>query len=74
LKGKLQCVLIKQESFLIFSRTDPNLIKGISLSPQQQLTRDGTQEAIVPITNIGWPVMIDYNVQKQLIYFAHKEE
>lgn len=69
LQSKTNCVLIKLSSFLVYSKQNPNMIKGIAMSTSQQPGGDN-QEAMVPILKVQSPVRLDYNVREQLIYFG----
>ncbi|KAJ6647666.1 Prolow-density lipoprotein receptor-related protein 1, partial [Pseudolycoriella hygida] len=70
LQAKTHCVLVHHQSFLIYAKQKPAMIKGIAMSTKEQ-PGGGNQEAIVPILNVKWPIHIDYNAKEQLIYFGH---
>lgn len=67
-----QCVLMREETFLLFAKENPAMIKGIPTTAQP-LTGGIDNQTIVPITNIGWPVCFDYNVRDKLIYYSHTD-
>jgi len=78
LHAKTQCKLIKESAFLIYGKYNPTMIRGVSMSkitlPLNNATDDVKEDVIVPITNIVWPIGLDYNVKEQLIYFINKNE
>lgn len=67
LKTKDQCVLIKRPTFLIYVKANAGIIRGIPLGIK-------SQEAIVPVTNLGRDITFDYHIEDQLIYFAHHDK
>lgn len=71
LKSQNECVLVKQTSFLIYAKQSPAMIRGISISNGSEIS--GAQECMVPILNVKWPLSLDYNVKKQLIYFGQND-
>lgn len=73
LKTKTSCVLIKHASFLMYTKRNPPMIKGTSMSPNQRQSAGGHQEPFVPILNVRLPLSLDYNVKEQLIYFAQSD-
>lgn len=56
------CVVKTPSTFLIFSKSKPASIKGITL--------DGSNETIVPITKITRPEPIDFDAENRTILFA----
>lgn len=71
LKSQHECVLVKQSSFLIYAKQSPEMIRGISISNDSDIS--GAQECMVPVLNVKWPLSLDYNVKKQLIYFGQND-
>lgn len=70
LQGKF-CVLNQHKQFLIYAKQKPPMIKGIEMSTDQG--PGSSQEAIVPIWNVKWPLSLDYNVKEQLVYFGQHD-
>lgn len=71
LKTKTSCILVKHASFLMYTKRNPPMIRGSSMSPNQRQPGGGHQEPFVPILDVKLPISLDYNVKEQLIYFAH---
>lgn len=67
LKSKTQCVLIKRPTFLIYAKSNPGMIRGIPLGIK-------SQEAIVPVSDLGRDITFDYHIEDQLIFFAHHDK
>ncbi|XP_058118715.1 prolow-density lipoprotein receptor-related protein 1 [Anopheles ziemanni] len=65
LKTKTQCVLIKRPTILLYAKSNPAMIRGMAIGIK-------SQEAIVPVTNIGSHVSFDYHSEEQQIYFTHR--
>lgn len=71
------CVLVHHKSFLLYSKQNPSMIKGIALSPASRNQSSEAhavqlqQQAIVPISiKHPNPITFDYNVKDQLVYFG----
>lgn len=71
LTSQHECILVKQTSFLIYAKQSPAMIRGISISNGSEIS--GAQECMVPVLNVKWPLSLDYNVKKQLIYFGQND-
>ncbi|XP_031616659.1 prolow-density lipoprotein receptor-related protein 1 isoform X3 [Contarinia nasturtii] len=71
LKNQHRCVLIKQNSFLIYAKQSPDMIRGISISNTTDIL--DAQECMVPILNVKRPLSLDYNMKNQLIYFGQND-
>ncbi|XP_055591150.1 low-density lipoprotein receptor-related protein 1 [Uranotaenia lowii] len=67
LKTKNQCILVKRPTFLLYAKATPGMIRGIPVGIK-------SQEAIVPVTNLGRDITFDYHIEDQLIYFAHHDK
>ncbi|XP_058055099.1 prolow-density lipoprotein receptor-related protein 1 [Anopheles bellator] len=65
LKTKFQCVLIKRPTFLLYAKSDPGMIRGFAVGIK-------SQEAIVPVTDLGAQITFDYHIEEQLIFFSHR--
>lgn len=75
LQARTQCVLSKRQSFLIYAKQKPPMIKGISMETVADRSRNlnSNMESMVPILNVKWPLSLDYNVKDQLIYFGQND-
>lgn len=71
LKSQYDCVLVKQSSFLMYAKQSPAIIRGISITNDTDIST--AQECMVPVLNVRWPLSLDYNVKKQLIYFGQND-
>ncbi|KAK7069706.1 Low-density lipoprotein receptor-related protein 1B, partial [Halocaridina rubra] len=58
------CVARTLQSFLIYAKGRPGMIKGVSLD------EPGSSEVMVPITSLTRPTTLDYDVRTQFIYYA----
>lgn len=56
--------MVKENTFLIYSKGKPAMIKGISISSKQK------HQMMVPITDLNHPVAIDYDLEEQYIYYS----
>lgn len=56
--------MVKESTFLIYSKGKPAMIKGISTSSKQK------HQMMVPITDLNHPVAIDYDLKEQYIYYS----
>ncbi|XP_049539126.1 low-density lipoprotein receptor-related protein 1B [Anopheles darlingi] len=65
LKTKSQCVLIKRPTFLLYAKSSPAMIRGFAVGIK-------SQEAIVPVTDLGAHITFDYHIEEQLIFFSHR--
>ncbi|KAI5726754.1 hypothetical protein M8J76_007920 [Diaphorina citri] len=60
-----KCVSLKPSTFLLYAKGKPAIIKGLTFK------RDGTTEqAIMPITDLKRPSVIDYHEKEEYIYYA----
>lgn len=69
LKSSTECVLLKQTSFLIYAKQSPAMVRGISISNDN----DTAYECMVPILNVKWPLSLDYNAKSEVIYFVQND-
>ncbi|XP_052902166.1 low-density lipoprotein receptor-related protein 1 [Anopheles moucheti] len=67
LKTKSQCMLIKRPTFLLYAKSSPAMIRGFAVGMK-------SQEAIVPVTDLGDHITFDYHVEDQLIFFSHSNK
>lgn len=70
LKSGTECILVKHSTFLIYAKQSPAMIRGISITDG---SNDQPQECIVPISNVKWPLSLDYNANDQIIYFGQND-
>lgn len=69
-----KCVLVKRSTFLIYAKQNPAMIRGISISNgTNNAGKEATQECMVPVLNVKWPLSLDYNVKQQMIYFGQND-
>lgn len=73
LQARTQCILAKHPTFLVYTRGDPKMIKGIPLSRLAESNGIVNPEMMVPILNVKWPLSFDFSVKDQLIYFGHND-
>lgn len=52
-------------AFLIFGKSNPPMIKGISMNPEKHL-----EKIILPLNDGRMPTSIDYDVKTQTIYYS----
>jgi integrin beta 2 len=64
LVGKDKCEMWTKDSFLLFGKGRPAMIKAISLDVESR-----GQDVMVPITNVSRPTALDFHVKAQMIYF-----
>jgi hypothetical protein len=55
----------KQSQFLLFGKSRPAMIKGISLTGNQR-----PQEVMIPVMDLSRPAALDYDVKTQYIYYS----
>jgi hypothetical protein len=55
----------EQSQFLLFGKSRPALIKGISLTGKQR-----SQEVMMPVMDLSRPAALDYDVRTQYIYYS----
>ncbi|KAL1455357.1 hypothetical protein WDU94_009457 [Cyamophila willieti] len=60
-----KCVSLKPSTFLMYAKGKPGMIKGLTFR------RDGsTEQAIMPITDLARPSVIDYHEKEEYIYYT----
>lgn len=62
-----RCQFGNHSTFLLYARRTPHIIHGVSIT-----NTTGDSEAMAPITNLGWPIRMDYDAKRGHIYFVHK--
>ncbi|XP_053679237.1 low-density lipoprotein receptor-related protein 1 [Anopheles nili] len=67
LKTKTQCMLVKRPTFLLYAKSSPAMIRGFAMGMK-------SQEAIVPVTNLGVHISFDCHVEEQLLFFSHRNK
>ncbi|XP_050433383.1 low-density lipoprotein receptor-related protein 1 isoform X2 [Adelges cooleyi] len=60
-----KCVSSKLSAFLIFGKSNPPMIKGISMNPKKH-----QEQIILPLNDGRMPTSIDYDVKTQTIYYS----
>lgn len=56
-----------KESFLLYSKDHPAMIKGISVTSGNTFV----EEVIAPITGLNHPTALDFDIEDQFIYFVN---
>lgn len=70
LKSQRECIFVQPETVLMYAKQSPAMIRGIEIS--NALTNE-TQECIVPIMNVKWPLSLDYDAKSKTIYFSQND-
>lgn len=60
-----RCHFGNHSTFLLLVRRAPHMIHGVSLA-------NTSIDTMVPITDLGWPIRMDYDAKRGRIYFIHK--
>ncbi|XP_050540895.1 low-density lipoprotein receptor-related protein 1 [Daktulosphaira vitifoliae] len=60
-----KCISFKLSAFLIFGKSNPPMIKGISMNPQKYQA-----QIILPLIEGRMPTSIDYDVKTKSIYYS----
>lgn len=56
--------MIQEETFIIYGKGRPAMIKGITLTPKQN------HQAMVPFTDLSQPTALDFDIKEQYIYYS----
>lgn len=70
LKSQRECVFVQPKTILMYAKQSPAMIRGIEIS---NLRTNATQEGIVPIMNVKWPLSLDYDAKSKTIYFSQND-
>ena len=55
----------KQSQMLLYGKGRPGMIKGIALG-----TKRKHEEEMIPITDVGRPTALDFDIRSQYIYYS----